>query len=124
MANEKLKQLRAMQQDHILETEELDQIAGGYTTEMSEDSKFLTELLKGRGPTPGRWSEYGLSNGDCFLQKRLIDEAWKSVGIDANVSPGMSNKYYLDGKRITRAEAWAHAEKVIGRHLERKDWDW
>ncbi len=123
MANEKLENLKAMKTDHMLDEKDLAQVTGGTVQEMVDDAKFLNVLLKGRPEQPGRYGAYTCENDK--KAEAALQEAWFSVGIRADMYR-MSNTYAYEasGYRITRAQAWAHAEKVIGRHLERKDWDW
>ena len=117
MANEILK-------DEILKDEQLDRVTGSSCYETANDSRFLNILLQGRTKQCNR---YGANKILFSLGMKLgeIDDAWESVGIKAklNYSTG-SNKYYLGGKEISNNEAWAHAEKVVGKHLNRSDWDW
>ena len=37
---------------------------------------------------------------------------------------GYEVAYYIGGKRVRQFDAWIHAEKVVGKHLKRADWDW
>ena len=111
-------------EDKKLTMEEMEQVAGGTIHETSDDSKFLNVLLHGR---PGRCDRYGCWRAGCNYPE--IARAWASVGIkvvinDHSLYKEISNEYYLNGKQIPRAAAWAHAEQVVGRHLEKKDWDW
>ncbi len=128
MANEKLEKLKTMRKENLLDENQLEQAAGGSCYEMSDDSKFLNVLLKGRPGCPDR---YGAMRCCADLITGIDDElktAWKSVGIDFKPHSGagtdMLSTYMLNGKQITHAEAWAHAEKVVGRHLEKHEWDW
>ena len=111
-------------EDKKLTMEEMEQVAGGTIHESSDDSKFLNVLLHGR---PGRCDRYGTWRAGCNYTE--IANAWASVGIkavlnDHSLYKVISNEYYLNGKQISREEAWAHAEQVVGKHLEKKDWNW
>ncbi len=128
MADSKLDNLRAMNQDNLLDENQLDQAAGGSAGEMSDDSKFLNVLLQGR---PGQPDRYGAAK--CFFSlsgdiPNELTAAWKSVGIEfdnkCDMGNGATNTYKLNGKQITQAQAWAHAEQVVGRHLENHEWNW
>ena len=113
-------------EDKKLTMAEMEQVAGGTGYETVNDSRFLNVLLRGR---PGQCDRYG-----DWTYPRHTDEiarAWASVGIRAEFWEGGGrysfngyNRYYLDGKEITRKAAWAHAEQVVGKHLQKKDWNW
>ena len=115
----------------MMNDEQLDLVSGGRNVEFADDSRFLNVLLRGR---PGHCDRYGewkaMSHGDEIVN------AWKSVGIDIvyhNIihsgPDGLTSKetisdYSLNGKKITRAAAFAHAESVVGKHLQKSDWKW
>ena len=110
-----------------LTMEEMELVAGGEVSETSYDSKFLNVLLRGR---PGQCDRYGAWKAGSKEHEAEIARAWASVGIRAEFR-GVGgkygpnpNRYYLDGKEISRDAAWAHAEQVVGKHLQKKDWDW
>ena len=96
----------------LLSMNELDQVAGGTTTELSNDSRFLNVLLRGRAGQPNRYGELKCHFADLW-------------GVDTRMGPqSLLNKYYINGKKVTRAEAWSHAEAVVGKHLIHSEWDW
>ena len=107
-----------------LTNEELATVNGGCLYETADDSKFLNVLL--RGTSYHRCDRQGKTS--LFLKGGGYDvqESWTSLGIDAYCDDGglRANKYGLNGKEITRDEAWDYAEKVVGKHLNRADWDW
>ena len=117
-------------EDKKLTMEEMEQVAGGRGWETADDSRFLNVLLRGR---PGQCDRYG--NRTYASHTDEIARAWASVGIRAEfregsggrftfTSPEGDNRYYLDGKQISRDAAWAHAEQVVGKHLQKSDWKW
>ena len=116
----------------MMNEEQLDKVSGGRNVEFADDSRFLNVLLRGR---PGQCDRYGewkaMSHGDEIVN------AWKSVGIDIvyhkiihSGPDGLVtfketiSDYSLNGKTITRAAAFAHAEEVVGKHLQKSDWKW
>jgi hypothetical protein len=116
--------IKELKQKNVLSDELLDGVSGGSSQETSDDSKFLNVLLQGR---PGKCDRYGTWRAGC--NKPEIVTAWASVGIkavlnDHSMYQTISNEYYLNGKQISRDEAWAHAEQVVGRHLAKSEWDW
>ena len=99
---------------------------------LAQDSRFLNVLLRGREVTCGRYGRWTIAGH--------IDEvvrAWKSVGVDysedfiqnipsvggSSFGGTVKTHYYIDGKSVSRYDAWVHAEKVVGKHLKRADWD-
>ena len=87
--------------NEILKIEELDCVSGGDRAETLCDSKFLYD--------------YGLVkdwHGDLHQlfnwksDSAEIDDAWKKAGIISVTSFFEYNKYILDGKELTRHEAY------------------
>lgn len=116
-----------LDKENKLNNEELEQVSGGYLYETSNDSKFLNVLLRGTGYH--RCDRYGKTKivwgGSGPEPRQDIRNSWERLGITAIFHGAFEhNEYYLNGKRITRDEAWDYAEKVVGKHLERSDWDW
>ena len=106
--------------DEIMSDEELDGVAGGYANEMADDSQFLNVLLRGR---PGQCDRYGQWRAPYNGEE--IENAWKSVGVECvTKSAFYGNIYKINGKEVSQQKAWEHAEQVVGKHLERSDWDW
>jgi len=86
--------------------EELDQVAGGYIGETASDSKFLYE--------------YGLVDdwhGDLYVAfhwektSSEVDSGWSKSGITCVTKPFGGNDYWLNGKKITRDEAYDIVKK-------------
>ncbi len=125
MANDKMENLKAMKTDNLLGLEDMDEIAGGNYSQMANDTRFLNVLLRGRSDQPDRYGEWkcgGVNFRDAIIAE--MQQAWKSVGISFTAVPKRDNIYKLGEKTLTQAEAWAHAEKVVGRHLQESDWNW
>ena len=100
--------------------EELEKVAGGFwdSGQLADDSRFLNVLLRGRNNQPERHNWYMVSAVE-------MKKVWKTLGIELkDGSLFGDHTYHLNGKKISQAEAWEHAEKIIGKHLERSDWDW
>ena len=107
-------------QEEILSDEELKEISGGSCYESADDSRFLNVLLQ--GTNYHQCDRYGATKMFFGIGISDVFKAWKSLGIEFESYPVRANKYLLDGKEITRDEAWAHAEKLVGKHLTEKDW--
>ena len=108
-----------------LKNEDLEKVSGGVRLKKSTaksrndvcfgwDSQFLNVLLRGRD---GQCDRYG--SFKAWWHMGEIEKAWASVGIEVN-----SYGYLLNGQRISRDEAMAHAESVVGIHLQESDWNW
>ncbi len=83
-----------------LNDEQLDQIAGGTYNETAADSRFLNDLA-------GLTDRYGAARA-FFEDAKISHEvtaAWNKLGIGVDTSWGASNRYYKDGKEITRHQA-------------------
>ncbi len=107
----------------LMSDEELEQVAGGTLGQTADDSRFLNVLLNGTTKYH-HCDRYGATKIAFSTDaQRDVKEAWASLGIEFGADLG-SNDYKLDGYYITQQMAWEHAEKLVGRHLERKDWDW
>ena len=111
--------------DEMLTDDELDGVAGGNCYEAADDSRFLNVLLQ--GTKYHQCDRYGATK--MFFQYSAVvdlNNAWKSLGVELRARTGfiMKNKYILNGNEITRAEAWAHAENLVGKHLTKAQWDW
>ena len=107
--------------------EQLDGVAGGTCLQTADDSRFLNVLLRGRPEQCGRYGAFKIFFGIGINKE--IKNAWNSVGIKAYFFEGTINEYYIGGdyhtgKRITRDQAYKHAQEVIGKTLRRYDWDY
>lgn len=121
--NDNIKKINTKRE--LLSDEQLDQVSGGTTTEMSNDSKFLNVLLRGRNGQPDRYGKLKCHFGQWSGIDEELKAAWKSVGVETRIGcQSLLNKYYIDGKKVTQAQAWAHAEEVVGKHLSESDWNW
>lgn len=93
--------------EEVMSQEELENVAGGTYNQTAADSRFLHDL---NGSTDG------YSAGSAFFIhskiSREVTAAWSKLGISVDTSWGCpDNKYYLDGKEITRREAINYACK-------------
>ena len=110
--------------DEKLTDDELDKVAGGTLREDADDSRFLNVLLQGTNKYHqcDRYGEFRM-----FWSSKTahddITKAWNSLGIEVEHNLG-ANTYKLNGKSISREEAWAHAEKLVGKHLTKEQWNW
>ena len=109
--------------DEIMSDDELDKVAGGTIREDADDSRFLNVLLNGH-PEYHQCDRYGEWRMFWSRQARKdLKKAWYSLGIEIEHNFS-ENTYMLNGKKISRAEAWAHAESLVGKHLTEAQWNW
>ena len=110
--------------DEKLTDDELDKVAGGTLRESADDSRFLNVLLHGTDKYHqcDRYGEFRM----LFAESARDDliKSWNSLGIKLEESRFFENTYKLNGKEISRAEAWAHAESLVGKHLTKEQWNW
>ena len=88
--------------EEILSDEELEQVAGGTYTEKLGDTSFL--------------KKYGHMN--CTADYQSSPAAWASEGIrcvaNHDYRSADKNKYFLDGKEISRKDAFKHVLRNRG----------
>ncbi len=133
MENTKLEKLKEIKADNLVSTEDLKEIVGGTDyrdgySGWANDSRFLNVLLG--GDVCDRYGDYKASNH--------IDEitnAWGKVGVEVKVIrsemklgdivPEKTYGFFINGTRCKhKRDAYEHAMKVVGKHLEPKDWCW
>ncbi len=110
--------------DEIMSDDELDKVAGGTPGESADDSRFLNVLLHGTNKYH-QCDRYGGFTILCEGSAREdLKKSWNSLGIELEYSFCEYNTYRLNGKEISREEAWAHAESLVGKHLTKEQWNW
>lgn len=116
----KLDKMRQTHADNMLTENELEQAAGGSFAETIDDSKFLNKLMEGMpGQPPRQNSSYELDrDGGAAVQT-----AWEKLGITFRYGIyAKPNEYYLDGKKLSRAEAMNYAQQRVGKQLTDSEW--
>ena len=84
-----------------LKLTDLETVSGGCMGTTSRDSKFLFNV----GLMDETYSPDGLFWG-WLSKSKNVDDAWARAGIVCCTCPAADNEYYLNGKRITRKEAF------------------
>ena len=100
--------------------EELDEVTGGTSYEVADDSRFLNSLN-------GSTDRYGAAK--CCYNSPIraeIRNAWKKLGIRNTTSNTVwkDNKYFLNGKQITQEQARQHAMEITGHYMTEEEWKW
>ncbi len=92
---------------------ELEKVAGGTCVESARDSKVLNDLLA--GTKYHQCKRYGTFS-ICFDHDARDDvkAAWNSLGIDVETNNREYNKYFLNGKEISRTAAQQYAKDLVG----------
>ena len=110
--------------EEMLTDDELNNVAGGTPGELADDSRFLNVLLHGTNKYHqcDRYSGFTMFLSEPALYD--LRKSWNSLGIELEDSRFVGNTYKLNGKEISRAEAWAHAESLVGKHLTKEQWNW
>ena len=83
--------------------EELEQVAGGTIGQTAGDSKILYDYgLMDR--------HYGTIPVMFYWKSKSaeVDAGWAKAGITCVTKPFGNNQYFLDGREISRGEAYAH----------------
>ncbi|MBR5908614.1 MAG: hypothetical protein IKZ66_01420 [Schwartzia sp.] len=110
-----------------LGTEQLENVSGGGDKDVQYDSYFLNYMFGNdvceRWPNKPR--DYG-DNGDEEAYEQ-VRNGWKKVGIVCECDCSFAgfnvpNKYFIDGKEISRKQAFEHAQKVLGKKVTDSDW--
>ena len=95
----------------MMSDEELDQVAGGTFEETAEDSQllykhgFLDSWYDAFFSLPLRWITFS----------KEVDKGWAKAGITCCTSPVGANKYWRNGKQISREDALLYAESKFKR---------
>ena len=86
-----------------LDDEQLEQVAGGTIGQTAGDSKILYDYgLMDR--------HYGTIPVMFYWKSKSaeVDAGWAKAGITCVTAPFGSNKYFLNGKEISRGQAYDH----------------
>lgn len=110
--------------DEMLSDDELDGVAGGTPGELADDSRFLNVLLHEtkKYHQCDRYGEFIMFWSDNARQD--LKKSWNSLGIEIEFGLFGENTYKLNGNKISRDEAWAHAESLVDKHLTEAQWNW
>ena len=93
----------------ILKDEQLDNVAGGTWNDVLSDLDKFLEFGKDL-----YCRDYGMISADRKSESAYnLSEAFKSYGVKLKFEPYETNKYFIDGKEVSRDEAWAHVESQI-----------
>ena len=98
---ENMKKINA--QLEMMSDEELEGVAGGTIGQTAGDSKILYDY--------GLINKYYGTIPVMFYWKSKsaeVDSGWAKAGITCVTAPLAGNKYFLNGKEISRGEAYAH----------------
>ena len=111
-------------QEEKLSDEELEKVSGGTHSELAEDSRYLNVLLQGTN-VRHKCDRYGTFRliFDGAAQVDVMN-AWQALGVNVELNEFGSNEYIIGGEKVSRQQAWDHAERTTGKTLKREQWDW
>ena len=97
--------------DEILSEAELDNVAGGTVVQTASDSQFLRDS----GAVPGLkgWGNHAMEHNFAEYSG-LVADAWAKCGITCTPSADGENAYSMNGKSITRYQAYQEIAKQTG----------
>ena len=121
--------MRKLFTDKTLDVEQMEDVAGGSYDESADDSCFLNVLLQGHPAQPDRHGVMKLQisyDSDNAPRYAEIKNAWKACGVDVKIAEDdyIGNYYSINGTKVTRQMAMNHAMKVMGKQLQKSDWNW
>ena len=99
--------------DELLNDAELNNVAGGTTTETYRDvDEFESLGIKVYCTDPG----IPLNDLHTWTMMNLFD-AYKRFGVEAKIrnDDTTPNKYFIDGKEVSREEVWNHIRSQLGK---------
>ena len=105
-------------EDKELDVDQMEGVTGGYYQEMIMDSRFLNYLLGDE--VCKRWN--GEKENYDTRPDKMIQKAWKKVGVTCYTRDNIANVYLIHGYDITRKQAFEHAQKVLGKYVKDSDW--
>ena len=95
--------MRAREELEKMSDEQLEQVAGGNRFETLCDSKFLYDF----GLVSDWHGEFHMTF-NWISDSTEIDDGWRKAGIISVTSFVNPNRYILNGKNLTRDEAYKH----------------
>jgi len=94
--------------DEVMSDEELDGVVGGGIMQTCGDNDFLQKFgyshYKGSYPLNVSWAKASSS----------VDKGWSEARIICCTSPFIDNKYWVDGREISRKDAFRHVLRQKG----------
>ena len=99
--------------------EQLDKVTGGAINELYRDSYFLNKF--GLCDRYDYW-DIVFSSGRPKIDK--IGEAWEKAGVRCDKSEFISCHYFIDGKQVSRKEAFDYVAKKYGATYNWNDYKW
>lgn len=87
-----------------LSPEELKEVAGGGCNELYDDSNFLAGLGFGKA-----YLYIDLAFNPQYCNN--VVKTWASVGVQCKYNDFLNNEYFIDGKKVSRQQAYEQARK-------------
>ena len=99
-----------LDKENKLTNEALEQVAGGNAGECALESEFFNDLGYNIPVMGFLYMEFNWEEGSA-----KVKEAWAHFGVDCDIAKSRKNAYYIDGKRVSRREAFKHAAYKAGK---------
>ena len=87
-----------------LSQQELDSVSGGTATQLMEDSVVLASMGYGKAVVR-RPSSHALA-----FDHNAIIKSWADAGVEVRYDNFYGNKYFIDGKQVSRESALAYVK--------------
>lgn len=99
-----------LDKENKLTNDELGQVAGGNAGECALESEFFNDLGYNIQPMGFLHMEFNWEEGSA-----KVKEAWAHFGVDCHIAKLVKNEYYIDGKKVSRREAFRYAAYKAGK---------
>ena len=86
--------------------------------ETAYDSQFLNDM----GLAPDRFGNFHVTF-HWSSDSKMVDSAWAKVGVVCTTTSICSNKYVINGKKVSREEAYRYAAAKLGRTIDYSKYD-
>ena len=99
-----------LDKENKLTNEALEQVAGGNAGECALESEFFNDLGYNIPVMGFLDMEFNWEEGSA-----KVKEGWAHFGVDCHIAKSVKNEYYINGKRVSRREAFKHAAYKAGK---------
>ena len=99
-----------LDKENKLTNEALEQVAEGNAGECALESEFFHDLGYNIPVMGFLHMEFNWEEGSA-----KVKEGWTHFGVDCHIAKSVKNEYYIDGKRVSRREAFKYAAYKAGK---------
>lgn len=87
-------------------------------SETAYDSQFLNDM----GLAPDRFGNFHITF-HWSSDSKMVDDAWAKAGVICVTNSVCANKYFINGKQVSREEAYKYVTAKFGNNCEYKNFD-